>query len=434
MDRAGVTAAGIDSIGITNQRETTLIWDRKTGIPIYPAIVWQDRRTAGICEELKDREERYRALTGLLIDPYFSGTKITWLLRNIEGASQRAEAGELAFGTVDSWLIWRLTGGRFHVTDITNASRTLIFDIETLTWSKELAGFLAIPDPILPTVISSQGVIAETESSILGGPIRIAGVAGDQQAAMFGQGCFHSGMAKSTYGTGCFLLRHIGDRPIISENNILTTPAATPMLEGANYAFEGSVFVAGAAIQWLRDELGILTHASESERMAASIPDTGGVHMVPAFAGLGAPYWDPQARGAIVGLSRGTGRAQIVRAALESIAFQCRDVLELMDENCGQPLTELRVDGGASVNNFLMQFQADILGIPVVRPKVTETTALGAAYLAGLATGFWSSAAELESLWQIDRRFEPAMGEPERDAHYSSWKAAVRQVLTSDSL
>jgi glycerol kinase len=430
MARASATAADIAAIGIANQRETTILWDRRTGIPIHPAIVWQDRRTAERCEQLQAEglEDVYAVRTGLLFDSYFSGTKIEWLLQNVRNAAKRAAAGELAFGTVDSYLLWRLTGGKVHATDVTNASRTLIFDIDRLSWSEKLMSFLDVPEEILPTVVPSSGIVGHTDPEIFGAAIPIAGMAGDQQAALYGQAGFRAGMAKSTYGTGCFLLRHIGQQSIVSENRILTTPTACPNIETPGYAFEGSVFVAGAAIQWLRDELGIIANAQEAEKLALSVPDNEGVYMVPAFTGLGAPYWDPHARGAILGLTRGVGKAHIARAALESIAYQCRDVLDVMNNECDVPLRELRVDGGASQNDFLMQFQADILGIPVVRPKVTETTALGAAYLAGLAVGFWESEAELETLWKADQVFEPQMDEIDRDLLYDGWQDAVGQI------
>ncbi|AIE83569.1 glycerol kinase GlpK [Fimbriimonas ginsengisoli] len=431
--KAGASADDIEAIGIANQRETTLLWDRRTGIPVYPAIVWQDRRTSDRCEELKAQglENTYIARTGLLFDSYFSATKIEWILNNVRNARKRAEAGELAFGTVDSYLIWRLTGGKVHATDLTNASRTLIFHIDMLDWSEKLMSFLDLPKGILADIVPSTGIIGYTDPEIFGKPIPIAGVAGDQQAALYGQAGFRPGVAKATYGTGCFLLRHIGEQAVISENRILTTPVACTDIENASYAFEGSVFNAGSAIQWLRDGLGILSSADESEAVARTVKDNEGVYMVPAFTGLGAPYWDPDARAAIVGLTRGSTRAHVVRAALESIAYQCKDVLEAMDEECEVPLRELRVDGGASRNDFLMQFQANILGIPVVRPKVTETTALGAAYLAGLAVGFWSSEEELESLWKIDRRFEPEMDESERESLHFMWQEAVGQVRVS---
>jgi glycerol kinase len=426
--KAGATAADIAAIGIANQRETTLLWDRKTGEPVHPAIVWQDRRTAEHCERLRAEglEDVYTVRTGLLFDSYFSGTKLAWLLDNLPGVRQRAEAGELAFGTVDSYLVWRLTAGQIHVTDQTNASRTLICDIDRLQWSEKLMSFLDLPASVLPQIVPSSGIVGHTDPHLFGVPIPIAGIAGDQQAALFGQACFRPGMAKSTYGTGCFLLRHIGDDVRISQNRILTTPTAS-----SGYAFEGSVFVAGAAVQWLRDELGVLDDAAEAEPLARSVPDTAGVYMVAAFTGLGAPYWDPDARGALIGLSRGSGRAHIVRAALESIAYQCRDVLDAMNEDCEIPLTELRVDGGVASNDFLMQFQADVLGIPVVRPRITETTALGAAYLAGLAAGFWGSESEVESLWQAERVFEPKMECMEREALYTGWQEAVARVRAS---
>jgi len=419
----------VAAIGITNQRETTVLWNRETGRPLHRAIVWQDRRTADRCARLKEVgfEKTITAQTGLIADSYFSATKLEWLLDNVLGARMDAEAGRLAFGTVDAYLLWRLTKGQVHATDVTNASRTMLFDIHRMDWSPELLTEFRIPREILPQVVESSRRVGECDAELLGAPIPIAGIAGDQHAATFGQACFHTGMAKSTYGTGCFLLMHTGDQARASTNRLLTTLAASA--EGkAKYALEGSVFVAGAAVQWLRDELGLIRHASEIEEIAQSIPDSGGVYVVPAFTGLGAPYWDSYARGAILGISRGDGRAHIARATLESIAFQCRDVLEAMSRDHGSSLTEIRVDGGASANNFLMQFQADILGIPVVRPSCTETTALGAAYLAGLAVGFWESQEEIESLWAKDREFIPAMSADCRDSLYSGWKDAVQRV------
>jgi glycerol kinase len=413
----------VRAIGIANQRETTILWDRRTGEAVCPAIVWQDRRTAPVCDALvaEGLSEPVRERTGLVIDSYFSATKLAWMLDNVPGARKRAEQGDLAFGTVDSFLVWKLTEGERHVTDPTNASRTMLYDIHSGKWDEELLGRFDIPQAILPEVVPSSGVLGETR--LFGGRIPISGLAGDQQAATFGQACFRPGMAKSTYGTGCFLLINIGPAARPSTHRLLTTIAwATPEVE---YALEGSVFVAGAAIQWLRDELGLIGRAADSEALALSVPDTGGVYLVPAFAGLGAPYWDPYARGTLVGMTRGTGRAHIARAALEAIAYQCRDVLEAMRLDSGLPLTEIRVDGGAARNDFLMQFQADILGVPVVRPTVTETTALGAAYLAGLAVGFWSSRSEIESLWAVDRTFKPKMEADERESLCAGWKRAV---------
>ncbi|MFZ4507878.1 MAG: glycerol kinase GlpK [Fimbriimonas sp.] len=418
LQRAAIQPQDVVAIGITNQRETTLIWDRRTGRALHPAIVWQDRRTAEFCERIKPDEAWLNARTGLLADSYFSATKLAWLLEIVEGARRLADDGHLAFGTVDSFLLWRLTEGRVHATDVTNASRTLLFDIHRREWSDELLEFFGIPRSVLPEVMASSEVVGET--TLLGGTIPIAGIAGDQQAATFGQACFLPGRAKSTYGTGCFILVPTGSEQPVTDSKLLTTLTAT-----GDFSLEGSVFVAGAAIQWLRDEMGLIGSAEESETIARSVPDSAGVVVVPAFAGLGAPYWDSAARGAVVGLTRGTGRAHVVRATLESIAFQCHDVLSAMGL---MHLRELRVDGGAVTNDFLMQFQADILGIPVVRPRVTETTALGVAYLAGLATGYWDSRDEIESLWAVDRVFEPGMSEPDRKDHLDRWHEAVDRV------
>jgi len=433
MAFVGAQASDIAAIGIANQRETTIVWDRATGKAIYPAIVWQDRRTADHCERLiaDGYQDLYGPATGLRLDSYFSGTKISWVLENVPGARSRAEAGNLAFGTVDCFLLNGLTGGRVHATDVTNASRTLLLDIGTQSWSTPLLEPLGIPSSLLPSVVPSSGLVAETDASLFGAPIPIGGMAGDQQAAIFGQACFRPGMAKNTYGTGCFLLRHLGPSQVASSHRLLTTLLASLSKERSQYASEGSVFVAGAVVQWLRDELGVLEKSADSEAVAVSVPDTNGVHVVPAFTGLGAPYWDPHARGAILGLTRGGTRAHIVRAALESIAYQTRDVIEAMDADFAEhPLTELRVDGGASSNNFLMQFQADILGIPVVRPQVTETTALGAAYLAGLAVGFFGSCDHIESLWKDERTFLPQMARADRDRLYAGWQEAVAKVRT----
>ncbi len=431
---AGVTAAEIAALGITNQRETTLIWERATGRPIAPAIVWQDRRTAPDCDALRAAglAETIREKTGLVIDAYFSATKIRWLLDYIPGARVRAERGELAFGTVDAFLIWRLTGGARHVTDVSNASRTMLLNIHTGQWDDDLLRALAIPRALLPEVLPSSGRFGETDAALFGGPIPITGVAGDQQAATFGQACFTPGMAKNTYGTGCFLLMNTGAEPKPSPGGLLTTVAwrlggDAPDASLA-YALEGSVFVSGAAVQWLRDELHMITSAAETGPLAASVPDTGGVYLVPAFAGLGAPYWDAYARGALVGLTRGSGRAQIVRATLEATAYQTRDVLDVMRRDSGIAVPRLRVDGGMTANDFLMQFQADILGIPVERPRVTETTALGAAYLAGLAVGYWPDLAALTANARIERVFEPRMSMDERDTLYAGWRHAVAQA------
>ena len=414
-----VAVEEIAAVGIANQRETTVIWDRESGIPAHPALVWQDRRTAERCEELRAEgwEPRVQGLTGLLLDSYFSATKLEWLLQRFE------EPERLAFGTIDSFLLWRLTGGTVHATDATNASRTLLYDIHRREWSPDLLNLFRVPASVLPRVVPSSGIVGHTHPDLFGRAIPIAGIAGDQQAACFGQACFHPGMVKSTYGTGCFLLAPTGKEAVASTHRLLTTVSAP---EG--YALEGSVFAAGAAVQWLRDELGIIARADEIDALAASVRDTAGVHVVPAFVGLGAPYWDPHARGAILGLTRGSGRAHIARATLESIAFQCRDVLEAMSQDRGEPFREVRVDGGAAANDLLMQMQADLLGVPVIRPKVTETTALGAAYLAGLATGFWTSQEEIAGLWQRDRMFEPAWTEDRREAAYAGWQSAVRRV------
>ncbi|MBN1286913.1 MAG: glycerol kinase GlpK [Anaerolineae bacterium] len=430
LAQAGVTAADLAAIGITNQRETTLIWDRTTGAPIHNAVVWQDRRTAEMCSRLKAEgfEATVRSKTGLVLDPYFSGTKVAWLLDHVAGARARAEAGELAFGTVDTFLIWRLTGGALHVTDVTNASRTLLFNIHTLSWDAEILEKLNIPAAILPEVKPSGAVYGETAGDIFGAPVPIAGAAGDQQAATFGQACYAPGLTKNTYGTGCFMLMNTGAEPVPSPSGLLTTVGWQVGGQAAAYALEGSVFIAGAAVQWLRDELKIIHSAPEVEALAGSVADTGGVYMVPAFVGLGAPYWDPFARGTIVGLTRGAGRAHIARATLESIAYQSRDVLAAMEQDSGIKLPALRVDGGAAVNDLLMQFQADILGVPVQRPRVNETTALGAAYLAGLATGFWESVDEIAAQWQIDKEYEPQMSEDRREALYAGWRRAVERA------
>jgi glycerol kinase len=426
-----ITAADIAAIGIANQRETTLLWDRRSGEPIANAIVWQDHRTADMCDALRAQGKAalFQQKTGLVIDSYFSGTKLKWLLDNIPGARTRAERGELAFGTVDAWLMFKLCG--LHVTDTSNASRTLLFNIQTLQWDEELLHVLDIPHALLPQVAPSSGIIGHTDAGLFGMPIPIAGIAGDQQAATFGQACHQPGMAKNTYGTGCFMLMNTGRQAIASRNNLLTTIGWTRGSGGSlqsDYMLEGSVFMAGAAVQWLRDGLGIIRQSSDVEALAASVPDTGGVVFVPAFAGLGAPYWDAYARGTIVGMTRGTTKAHIARATLASIAYQSADVLEAMQKDSSIELKELRVDGGAARNDLLMQFQADVLGVPVVRPVVTETTALGAAYLAGLAVGFWSSQQEIAAQWQAQRRFEPAMSEDERMQRLSVWRRAVQKA------
>ncbi|MDY3238981.1 MAG: glycerol kinase GlpK [Anaerovoracaceae bacterium] len=423
------TYADIEAIGITNQRETTVVWDKETGMPIYNAIVWQCRRTAEFCDELKARgcEEMVREKTGLLIDAYFSGTKLRWILENVPGAREKAEAGQLLFGTIETWLIWKLTGGKVHVTDYSNASRTMMFNIKTLDWDDELLQLLDIPRCMLPEPKPSSCIYGETVETIFGGPIRIAGAAGDQQAALFGQTCFQAGEAKNTYGTGAFLLINTGEKPVFSKNGLVTTIAWG--LDGkVNYALEGSVFVCGAVIQWLRDELDILENAAQSEAMATAVDDTCGVYVVPAFVGMGAPYWDPYARGAVLGITRGANKNHLVRAAVESMAYQTGDLIRAMVEDLGEPLVALKVDGGASANNFLMQFQSDILDCKVMRPQCIETTSLGAAYLAGLATGYWKSKEDVIENWQIDRTFTPEMSEDERSSLLTGWKKAVGAV------
>jgi glycerol kinase len=428
IEKAGGPQA-IAAIGITNQRETTLLWDRATGEPVANAIVWQDRRTAGRCDELRARGHatRVQQKTGLVIDAYFAGTKLEWLLENVPGARARAEAGELAFGTIDSWLVWKLTGGRVHATDASNASRTMLFNLRTGAWDDELLKLLRVPRAVLPEVVASSGLLATTDAQVLGAELPIAGIAGDQQAATFGQTCWSPGMAKNTYGTGCFMLMNTGGQRVTSRNRLLTTVGWRGPDGPTNlaYCLEGSVFMAGATVQWLRDGLQIIQSAPEIESLAAQVEDTGDVYLVPAFAGLGTPDWDGHARGTLVGMTRGTTRAHIARAALEAIALQSADVFAAMSRDAGIPLTELRVDGGASRNNLLMQMQADFLGVPVVRPQVTETTALGAAYLAGLATGFWSDPAEIARQWHVDRRFEPRLPERERAAKLARWRDAV---------
>jgi len=423
---AGITPDMIASIGITNQRETTIVWNRNTGEPVYNAIVWQDRRTAELCDELsrKGYGSKVRNKTGLVLDAYFSGTKIRWILDNVEGARELAEKGELCFGTVDSWLVWKFTRGKIHITDVSNASRTMLFNIHTLEWDQELLDMLKIPKSMLPEVKSCSEVYGETSGDSFGYHIPIAGIAGDQQAALFGQLCLQEGMAKNTYGTGCFLVMNTGDKPVISHNNLLST-IAWQVNGQTSYALEGSIFVAGAVVQWLRDGLQIISNASETEELATSIEDNGGVFLVPALTGLGAPHWDQYARGAVFGLTRGAGRAHIVRAALESIAYQVHDVVAAMADDTGMWLSELRVDGGAVANNFLMQFQSDMLNTSVVRPAIKETTALGAAYLAGLAVGFWKNTDELAEQWKVERKFSPGIGENERLARLNQWNKAV---------
>lgn len=426
MKHAGTHCENIEAIGIANQRETTLIWNRKTGKPIYNAIVWQDRRTAERCKQMRadGLEPVFYEKTGLLLDPYFSGTKIRWILDNVEGARKQAERGELAFGTIDSWLVWNLTQGQRHITDVTNASRTLLFNIHTLDWDNELLEILKIPREILPEVCPSSTIYGETNKYLCTPGCLIAGMAGDQQAALFGQACFQKGTAKNTYGTGCFLLMNTGQEPIASTNKLLTTIACQRNGQ-TTYALEGSIFSAGAAVQWLRDELGIIQTAAEVETLAGQVPDSDGVTFVPAFTGLGAPHWNPHARGLICGLTRGTGKAHIARAALESMCFQTIDVLQAMQKDSGIPINELRVDGGAAVNNLLLQLQADLLQAPVYRPVMTESTAFGAAALAGLAVGYWNSPDEITALHQTERVFEPKISADEAQARYALWHAAV---------
>ncbi|HEX6927579.1 MAG TPA: glycerol kinase GlpK [Longimicrobiaceae bacterium] len=426
--RAGMRAEDVAAIGITNQRETTIVWDRNSGEPVYNAIVWQDRRTAAHCDRLKaeGREEMVRQKTGLVIDAYFSATKVAWILDNVEGARQRAERGELAFGTVDSWLIWKLTRGRTHVTDVTNASRTMLYNIHTNEWDDELLQLLNIPRSMLPEVRSSSEVYAHTAGDIFAREIPIAGIAGDQQAALFGQMCTEKGMVKNTYGTGCFMLLNTGTEAVPSKNKLVTT-IAWKIGDRVEYALEGSIFVAGAVVQWLRDGLQIIRSAPEVEQLAASVEDNGGVYLVPAFTGLGAPHWDQYARGAIFGLTRGATAGHLARAALEGIAYQVADVLRAMEADSGIAASELRVDGGAAANNLLMQFQADLLQIPVVRPRTVETTALGAAYLAGLAVGYWDSIDAIRSQWETDRRFEPAMPAAKVESLRRGWERALER-------
>lgn len=425
---SGVGADQIAALGITNQRETTILWERDSGKPVANAIVWQSRITAGLCEQLRNDgyEETFRQKTGLVLDAYFSGTKIRYLLDQVEGLRTRAERGEILFGTVDTFLAWRLSGEKLHITDVSNASRTLLFNIHTLDWDDELLGILDIPRALLPEVRASSEVYGETDPALFGEAIPIAGIAGDQQAATFGQGCFDAGQAKNTYGTGCFLLMNTGDQPVVSDNGLLTTVGWK--VDGKiTYCLEGSVFVAGAVVQWLRDGLQFFDNASEVEQLALSVESTDGVYLVPAFVGLGAPYWDADARGTLVGMTRGTTRAHIARAALEAIAYQTKDVLDAMESDCGQSLDLLRVDGGATENSFLMQFQADLLDVSVQRPVVGETTALGAAYLAGLATGVWQSTADVASNWQRDAEFTSSVDRSSMDQRYADWRRAVER-------
>ncbi len=426
LAKAGLAARDMAGLGITNQRETTVVWERSTGRPIHNAIVWQDRRTADTCATLNaaGHEPLVREITGLLLDPYFSGTKLAWILDHVPGARARAERGELAFGTIDTWLVWRLTGGRVHATDVSNAARTLMFDISRNAWSEALLDLLRIPRAVLPEVLPSAADFGSTNLEHFGTPIRIGGIAGDQQSALFGQGCMKPGMVKNTYGTGCFMLMHTGDEMRLSANGLLTTSAAQPDTAKA-YALEGSVFVAGAVVQWLRDGLGIIRSSGEIEALAESVPDAGGTFLVPAFVGLGSPYWDPFARGSMFGLTRGTTRAHIARAALESIAFQSAELIEAMQSDARFPIEALRVDGGATANNLLMQIQADLLGVPVVRPRVSETTALGAAYLAGLTTGIWQGPEEIAKQWRVEHVFGPSISRDEAQARMGQWRRAV---------
>ncbi len=431
VTQAGATASDIEAIGISNQRETTIVWDAFSGLPVYNAIVWQDRRTSQYCDSLKAQEgliEKIREKTGLIIDAYFSGTKIRWILENVPGAREKAERGELRFGTVDTWLVWNLSGGKVHVTDVTNASRTMLYNIREMKWDEELLALLGVPASMMPEVRSCSEIYGTVSDGPLAG-VRIAGIAGDQQAALFGQMCTEAGSVKNTYGTGCFLLMNTGEKPIISENRLLTT-VAYKIGDKVAYALEGSIFVAGSVVQWLRDGLGIIKSSSEIETLAKQVSDNGGVYFVPALTGLAAPYWDQYAKGTIVGITRGTSAAHIARAALEGIAFQTMDIVRAMEKDAGVPLGELKVDGGASLNNLLMQFQSDILGTKVVRPVVTETTAMGAAYLAGLAVGFWESIDEAKKQWQSERVFSPSATEEKVNALKLGWADAIKRTLT----
>jgi glycerol kinase len=426
LRQSGLGAADIAAIGIANQRETTVLWERATGRPLHNALVWQDRRTAEVCARLKadGAEALVQAKTGLVLDPYFSATKLAWLLDHVPGARKRAEHGELAFGTIDSWLAWNLSGGRPHVTDPSNASRTSLFNIHTGDWDAELLALFGIPRELLPRIVRSSEVCGETAPELFGAAIPIGGMAGDQQAALFGQGCAEAGIVKNTYGTGCFMLMHTGDRPVPSQNKLLTTVVCQTGSR-REYALEGSVFVAGAAVQWLRDGLGIIKSSGEVEQLAASVSDNGGVYLVPAFTGVGSPHWDPHARGAILGLTRGSSAGHIARATLESIAYQTAEVLHAMEADAGIGLAELRVDGGAARNDMLMQFQADVLGVPVLRPRITETTALGAAYLAGLAVGLWRDREDIAAHWRVERQFDPEMDRSQAQALMADWQKAI---------
>ena len=430
LQQANIDAHAVAAIGITNQRETTVLWDRATGQPLHRAIVWQDRRTAPMCEALRaaGHEATFSARTGLLLDPYFSGTKLSWLLDNVPDARQRTNRGDLAFGTIDSWLAWNLSGGRLHITDASNASRTLLYNIHSNDWDDELLALLDIPRQLLPRVVASSAVYGECDARWLGTALPIAGIAGDQQAATFGQACLAPGMAKNTYGTGCFMLMNMGQQAMPSTNKLLTT-VLWKLGSETSYALEGSVFMGGAIIQWLRDGLGIIDAAPDVEALAASVPDSDGITLIPAFAGLGAPWWQPDARAALTGMTRGSTRAHIARAALDAIALQSADLLAAMESDSGVKLAELRVDGGAARNDLLMQIQADLLGVPVVRPRVTETTALGAAYLAGLAVGFWQSPDDVANHWQIDRRFEPSISDAERCDRLARWQRELRRII-----
>ncbi len=429
LARQGLKPGQIAAIGITNQRETVVIWEKATGKPIHPAIVWQDKRTADYCDELKaaGHQDMVREKTGLVIDSYFSGTKARWILDNVKGARKRAENGELLMGTIDSWLIWNMTGGELHITDVTNACRTMLFNIHTMAWDPELTELLGVPESLLPEVRESSEKYGVTDESFLKAGIPISGIAGDQQAALFGQMCTRKGMVKNTYGTGCFMLMNIGDTPIVSKNNLLTSVAWT--LNGkTTYMLEGSIFIGGAVVQWLRDGLKIIKKSSDVEALATSVPDTGGVYLVPAFAGLGAPHWNQQARGTIFGLTRGSTDAHVARAALESIAYQTMDILKAMEKDSGIPIRELRVDGGATVNNLMMQFQADVLDAETVRPKIVETTVMGAAFLAGLAVGYWENPEAIQSIWQTDRRFYPTADRAPIEAGIRGWQRAIRAI------
>lgn len=429
LSKAQADAAQVAAIGITNQRETTLVWERSSGRPLHAAIVWQDRRTAGLCDQLKSEglEALFTGRTGLVLDAYFAGTKLRWILDHVAGARRRAESGELAFGTVDSWLLWRLTAGGCHLTDASNASRTLLYNIRTGDWDDKLLGLMRVPRPLLPQVVDSSGVVAHTHEALFGARIPIAGIAGDQQAALFGQRCVQPGMVKNTYGTGCFMLMHTGERPVDSHSRLVTT-VAWQQAARREFALEGSIFIAGAAVQWLRDGLGLIRSADEIEALAGSVPDNGGVYLVPAFTGLGAPHWDAYARGVVAGLTRGSTAGHLARATLESIAYQTADILAAMQADAGIALKELRADGGATRNNLLMQFQADILGVPVVRPRMPESTAQGAAFLAGLGVGFWADPAEIDGYWSAERVFEPQMTPDTRGAMLEGWRRALERA------